>query len=193
MAEFALWRRELEWILCATYASRGAVISEREVIEVRVGRRVLWVGADAFSLPNITRATTVSMVPNRLPAVSAFVRFVIMLAIVTATGVTLLRRTEFGALIVSAVSAVLAAVLVARLVSVFREETYYALVIEIGGASHTALVSFDIDELRDLTHRILDAIEDPDAAFAVRIENYIGHVGDNVHVSGTGNVGKAGR
>jgi hypothetical protein len=36
-----------------------------EVIEVKVEREVLWVGTDAYPLPNIARARTVRLTPNR--------------------------------------------------------------------------------------------------------------------------------
>ncbi|MCX5404542.1 DUF6232 family protein [Streptomyces sp. NBC_00335] len=75
------------------HGTGGSVISEHEVIEVRVARRVLWVGADAFPVANITRVTT-SMVPARAAAVSAFVRFMILLALVTAGGVTAFRDAD---------------------------------------------------------------------------------------------------
>jgi hypothetical protein len=38
----------------------GTVMARREVIDVKVVRRVLWVGAEAYPLRNIARATTIN-------------------------------------------------------------------------------------------------------------------------------------
>lgn len=164
----------------------GSVISGREVIEVRVARRMLWVGADAFPVTNITRVRALSWGTARGPAVSAFVRFMILLVALTAGGLG-----AFGVvLVVVAPAATIAVILVSRLVSVLRTKTYYVLVIETGGAAHPALVSLDITEVQDLVARITDAIDDPNAAFAIRIENHIAQIGDTINVAGTDNTGK---
>jgi hypothetical protein len=41
---------------------------KREVIEVSVNRRVLWIGSAAYLLHNIARAQTIELVRNRAKA-----------------------------------------------------------------------------------------------------------------------------
>ncbi|MER5760735.1 DUF6232 family protein [Streptomyces sp. NPDC002082] len=172
------------------HGTGGSVIAGQEVIEVRVARRMLWVGADAFPVTNITRVSALSSTPARRAAVWAFARSVILLALVTAGGVAMYRDMPTAESAVGIAAAIIAAILVARLVSVLRDKTYYILLIETGGAAHHALASVDIAEVQDLVARITDAIDDPKASFAIRIENHIGQIGDTINVAGTGNRGK---
>src|SRR5713101_3720330 len=59
-------------------APGGGVVSyERELITVRVSRRVLWVGAQAYPLQNIARAQTIKLVSNRRAAIRHYVVAVI--------------------------------------------------------------------------------------------------------------------
>lgn len=170
------------------HGTGGSVISEHEVIEVRVARRVLWVGADAFPIANITRVSALSMAPARAAAVSAFVKFMVLLALVTAGGVTAFRDADGAGTAVGVAAATIAAILAKRLFSVLTTKTYYVLVIETGGAAHPALVSLDIAEVQGLVLKIMDAIDDPNAAFAINVQNHIGHIGDNIDISGGTNV-----
>ncbi|MFD9336771.1 hypothetical protein ACFWBF_20595 [Streptomyces sp. NPDC060028] len=45
-----------------------------------------------------------------------------------------------------------------------------------------------------LVHSIMDSIDDPHADFEVKVNNYIGQVGDNINMfGGRNNTGKVGR
>lgn len=53
---------------------RGSRTARRKVIKVEVGKRALWIGAEAYPLQNIARATTIKIKPQRAEAVGRFVK-----------------------------------------------------------------------------------------------------------------------
>lgn len=159
------------------------------VTDVVVSRRVLWIGAEAYPLNNIARATTVSVDPARGQAIARFLKSAVTVIVLTFVLLVVLPSDyQDGAVVVALV---LLGLLVAQLGGVILSKTYYALVIETAGTPNTALVTTDRDLAHDLVRMIMEAIDNPQANFHQQVNNYIGQVGDNFSVSGTGNVGKA--
>ncbi|MEU6803218.1 DUF6232 family protein [Streptomyces neyagawaensis] len=174
-------------------------MAKREIIDVRVSRRVLWVGGEAYPLHNIARAAAVRIVPDRAGAVGRFLRNVLLVVLLgIIAGVALDSSpsspvSELGSLeSLGFVAAVLCAAFTVQLLSVLCRRTYYALVVETAGAPFTALTSRDPEVVSRLVHRIMDAIDNPEAEFHVKVENY--HLGDKINmVGGERNIGKVGR
>lgn len=112
---------------------------------------------------------------------------------VTAAVVTELLQFDSNTLpgLVVVVVLVLIVVSTIRLIAALSKRTLYALVIETAGTPYRALVSTDGNLVTQLVHRIMDAINNPQAEFQFRVENF--HVGDNFQQFGNQNVGKVGR
>ncbi|WP_406445065.1 DUF6232 family protein [Streptomyces sp. NBC_01613] len=174
-------------------------MAKSEVIDVRVSRRVLWVGAEAYPLHNIARATTIRIEPDRMAAVGRFLKSLLILAILTVAAVAVIGRVDWPSgsgqdalrgVVVFAV--VMVAVFAAQLLKVLMTRTYYALVIETSGTPRAVLVSTDAREVGGLVLGIMDAISNPHAEFRTQIITYNStHIGDKINqIGGIGNVGK---
>ncbi|MFD7323994.1 DUF6232 family protein [Streptomyces sp. NPDC059875] len=174
-------------------------MARRKVTVVELSKRVLWVGAEAYPLNNIARATTVRVRPERAKAVGRFLKSVVVLAVVVAGAVFALQEVELsgsdreeyehGVLITAYV---LLGIFLLQLLSVLLTRTYYALVIETAGPPRTALVTTDQALVQGLVRQIMAAIDNPQAYFKQNVTNYYGQVGDNFKVFGRGNTGKVG-
>jgi len=174
-------------------------MARREVIDVQVSRRVLWVGAEAYPLHNIARATTIRIEPDRMAAVGRFLKSLLILGILTVAAVAVIGRADLpsgtrqdamrGATVFAVV---MVAVFVAQLLRVLLTRTYYALVIETSGTPRAVLVSTSAREVGGLVLQIMDAISNPHAQFRTQIVNYNStHIGDRINqIGGIGNVGK---
>ncbi|MFB7463915.1 DUF6232 family protein [Streptomyces sp. NPDC056224] len=170
-------------------------MARREVIQVRVSKRVLWIGGEAYPLQNIARATTWRIDPARGQAVGRFIKSMLTLGIVTAIAVVVFQGVASDGLKngVTFAALALAALFLYRLVSVLTTRTYYALVIETAGTPRTLLASGDQQEVQQLVLDIMDAIDDPLADFSRPVNTYnIGQIGDNYTASGSGGVGRIG-
>ncbi|MFD9691364.1 DUF6232 family protein [Kitasatospora sp. NPDC059146] len=163
----------------------------RNVIDVRVSRRVLWIGGDAYPLQHIARARQlVWWPPKRSRTVIRFVRQVIGLL----CAVSLLSAlTRNGA---DATQAALPSVLLLaglafflyRLVTKLRQKPVYRLVLDTSNAATTAVVSHHEWQITNLIQMIMEAIDNPQAEFAFQVENL--HVGDKITQYGDHNTGK---
>ena len=144
-----------------------------EVIEVKVERGVLWVGAEAYPLQNIARARTVRLVPNRAWAVRRFVVTVVLCVLLGIAGAVALRlanrqisESRYHLLHNGGTAAVVVAIalVVIGLITLFvrlSRRTFYALVIETAGTARGVLVSTNRAEIVDLVRTIMEAIHDP--------------------------------
>jgi hypothetical protein len=171
-------------------------------VDVRVDKRLLWVGSAAYPLHNITRVYTFLLRPNRRAAASRFMRrLLLLLAVVAVLGVLSNGRSsenvtatgEEGLVVFGlgfAIFAVfeLSAVLFARSVPVLAVDT---------AGSPTAIVTdSDRNRVGELLHTLAYALEHPETEFQVTMQtltfspqNY--HIGDNVNMyGGLGNTGK---
>ncbi|MET8983792.1 DUF6232 family protein [Streptomyces sp. NPDC004539] len=171
-------------------------MAKREVINIRVSRRILWVGAEAYPLHNIARATTVRIEPRRMAAVGEFLGYALLLLIVSGVIVGAAGHGELNdsdsetvRQLATFLCVGIGLLLIARLASVLVKPVYHALVIETAGAPYTALVGTDKAVVSGLVFQIMDAIDNPEAEFQVSVENY--HIGDKINmVGGNNNVGK---
>lgn len=157
-----------------------------ESIDVRVSQRILWFGNEAYPLHNITRTNFLKLVPNRSAAIRSHVRTV-LLALVGAGIVAALAPPAAATLVVIGTLAWLA--YKTYKLSEFLKVELHELVIETAAGSHRGLISGNGAVVIDLSRRITDAINNPQAEFEMRVDNV--HVGDNVHTYGDYSIGKA--
>ncbi|RKT18631.1 hypothetical protein BX285_3060 [Streptomyces sp. 1114.5] len=164
----------------------------RNVIDVSVSRRVLWVGGDAYPLQHIARARQlVWWPPKRSRTIIRFVRQVFgLLCLTTFLGALLKNsadKTQAGAVPGVLLLAGFAFCLY-RLVTKLRQRALYKLVIETSNSATTAVVSHDPRQIGSLIQMIMDAIDNPQAEFALQVENV--HIGDRINQYGDHNIGK---
>jgi hypothetical protein len=169
---------------------------DSEIIEVRVSRRVLWIGSDAYPLQNIARAQALKITPPRGTPIKDYLKAVagwVILGIVVTIGLSAVR--VHGSTFLDLVWLVALAVIVIRtlrlILALRKKREYYALVIETAGTPNTALVSPSADVVLDLVHKIMDAIDNPQAEFSQPVTNI--HLGDKINQFGNQNVGKISR
>ncbi|KNB51764.1 DUF6232 family protein [Streptomyces caatingaensis] len=174
-------------------------------VDLRVTRRLLWVGRAAYPLQNIARVHTSTLQPRRKQAVIRFLRNV-ALTLAVAFGLTIVggatSLSSEGAatgIITFVWLGTLAALIlyVVQLLSVLAATPLHVLSVETSGPSHALVTSPDPHHLDQLVGRISHAIENPGAEFQVTVESIMVnprsyYFGDNVNMyGGTGNVGMA--
>lgn len=162
--------------------------SANNAVEVRISKRVLWVGSEAYPLQNIARAQAVRVTPkSRWTGKSlAAVGCLGFLALWLIVGLAAAARSP--AVILLVVALVVAAIIVA--LSRRKKAPYYALIIETSGNPRRALVSTDGAKVGNLVQEIMDAIDNPEAEFQTVVHNV--QYGDNFVQVGDRNVGKVG-
>jgi hypothetical protein len=156
--------------------------SKRELINVKISRQVLWVGAEAYPLQNIARAQTVRIAPNRGAAwrrfLTAFV-FEVVLGAAAAVAIRLAPRlssAQGSNALHNAAAGILVLVVVLVIISTFRliralqRGTYYALILETAGTPRSLLVSDDMNQVTKLVQKIMDAIDNPAATYHTTVE-----------------------
>jgi hypothetical protein len=157
-------------------------------VNVRISKRVLWVGTEAYPLQNIARAQAVKVTPKnpwtgKSRAVGGCLGFIAFLILVS-----------LGAAMHSAGAVLLvAAIIVAAIIAVLarrKKQPYYALIIETSGNPRRALVSTDGAKVGNLVQEIMGAIDNPEAEFQTVVHNV--QYGDNFMQVGDRNVGKVG-
>ncbi|QHC26449.1 DUF6232 family protein [Streptomyces sp. GS7] len=170
------------------------------VIDVKVSRRVLWVGADAYPMHNITRARRTVIPPRRgyeiwrfLKAVAGLVLVgtVVMVVVTVAAGDP--APGDPGSWLSPADVVAVAVLLliiagVVRLIRALIRPVLYALVLETSASENTVLVSADEERVIELVRQITGAIENASAEFQLTVESL--HVGDVIKQFGKRNIGK---
>jgi hypothetical protein len=164
------------------------VDSANNAVEVRISKRVLWVGSEAYPLQNIARAQAVRVTPKsswtgKNRAVGGCLGFLAFLLIVG-----LGAAAHNPAVILLVVALVVVAIIVA--LTRRKKSPYYALIIETSGNPRRALVSTDGAKVGNLVQEIMDAIDNPEAEFQTVVHNV--QYGDNFVQVGDRNVGKVG-
>ncbi|MFF2327666.1 MULTISPECIES: DUF6232 family protein [unclassified Streptomyces] len=165
-------------------------------VDLRVSRRLLWVGEAAYPLHNITRVHTFELRPKRMEAFMSFLKwlgatFVAFVVLQTANDNSSFdggsSNDSAGALWFLALA--IAIGLVVHLVKDLAAPSEHVLAVETTSASSALVTLPNPDQLRQLVHYLVHAIENPEAEFQVRVErvlvnpkNY--HFGDNVNMYG---------
>ncbi|MFF8379027.1 DUF6232 family protein [Streptomyces sp. NPDC015661] len=176
-------------------------MARRKVIRVEVSKRVLWIGAEAYPLQNIARATTMKFKPQRARAVGRFLKSLLVTGLLAVAALAVAQSGEVSGsdqeLItqgVTVTATVLVAAFLVRLILALVAKTYYALVIETSGNPLTLLSSVDREEVHQLVREIMRAIEDPAfTGFTKQMVTYnIGSMRDFYNASGPGSVGRMG-
>ncbi|OIJ91373.1 hypothetical protein BIV25_30055 [Streptomyces sp. MUSC 14] len=176
-------------------------------VELRVSKRILWIGAAVYPLHNIARVYTFVLRPKRREAVLRFLRntggmlivgFLAMLpGLFAGAGGDSSGANGYVAFIwVAAVAAEI--YFITELLSVLLASDHHVLAVETSGASTALVTSRTPQYLDQVVGQISYAIDHPDTEFKVTVEslhfspkNY--YFGDNVNMyGGNGNVGISG-
>lgn len=170
-------------------------------VDLRVSKRLLWIGDAAYPLHNISRVFTVTIRPKYRESVLLFLKrtgiallvflFLEMLGQLGASGGGFFSFARFAAVAVVIYFAV-------ELVAALQAKPHYVLTVETSGLSTAVVTSRNPEQLRQLANYVANAIENPETEFQVKVEsidrsprNY--YFGDNVNIyGGTGNVGVSG-
>lgn len=168
-------------------------MAKRETINVRVSRRVLWVGSEAYPLQNIARAQALKLTYKRPSPFANYIKALVRCAVLGVIAIVALKLAKLQSsqpinLVEVAVFALAVIATIRLIVALRKKRTYYALVIETAGTPNTALVSTDEGVVNQLVYQIMDAIDNPQAEFQMQVENF--HVGDKIQQFGDRNVGK---
>jgi hypothetical protein len=177
-------------------------------VEIRVSKRILWIGAAVYPLHNIARVYTFVMRPRRKEAVFRFLRytagllvigFLAMLpGLIAGAGSAQSPGANGYVTVVWIAIVALGIYFVVELLSVLLAADHHVLAIETSGASTALVTSRDAQYLDQVVGQISYAIDHPDTEFKVTVEsldfspkNY--YFGDNVNMyGGSGNVGIGG-
>ncbi|MFF5183013.1 DUF6232 family protein [Streptomyces sp. NPDC000345] len=174
-------------------------------LELRVSKRLLWVGGACYPLQNVARVYTLTIHPRRKEAVLRFLRILLITGAVALTltvlsGITMVADRDTGSGLMTFVWLGSAGVVVYALIEMLQvlgAQSHHVLAVETSGPSQAVVTSRDPHHLNQLVARIAHAIENPETEFQVRVEsitispkNY--YFGDNVNMyGGSGNVGMA--
>jgi len=145
-------------------------------VDFRISRRTLWVGMQAYPLPQITRVRPIEVTPNRRKMALTYGRragATIGLGVAGAIVLGCLGDAVPPAVAVG-FFAVMIAVLTAHTVRLVRgvtRPTLHILSVATSGSPHAALVSTDGQLIHDLTYRVVDAIDNPSAEFEIRVDH----------------------
>lgn len=176
---------------------------QRELIDIRISRRILWVGSAAYPLQNIARAQTIEIQRDRRAALQRYLRTVVLCVFLGAAatvaiklaprlssvrGSNALLHAAAGVLVLALV---LLAISTARLITVLLAGTYYALVIETSGTPQTALISANETEVNQIVGLIMEAIDDPgfELNTTIEIHNNVNFGGNQINQSGNAKSG----
>jgi hypothetical protein len=154
-------------------------------IRVRISRRILWVGPQAYPLSQVVRVHPVELRLKRLPILMDFGRrggATIALAVLGLIAVSCAGRALPTAawVVYWLVVGGLLAFHIAQLVRLWRLPKMYVLRVAMAGSEQAAVVSTDKKKIDDLTTQVADAIDNPAAEFEVRVDNIEFVYGDKV-------------
>ncbi|MFF7357780.1 MULTISPECIES: DUF6232 family protein [Streptomyces] len=180
-------------------------------LDLRVSKRILWIGAAVYPLANIARVYTFVLQPRRKEAVLRFLRytagtlivgFIAMLPSLPArvldnSGEQTSQHSSMAGYVTFVwIAAVLAEIFfLIDMLSVVFAAPHHVLAVETSGTSTALVTSKDPRYLDQIVGQISYAIDHPDTEFKVLVEsltvspkNY--YFGDNVNMyGGSGNVG----
>lgn len=178
-----------------------------QTLDLRVSKRILWIGRAVYPLANIARVYSFDLRPKRKEAVLRFLRYsagtlaVAMLVMLPSLPVLALGGSDgrSGAAgyvgFVWIVAALAEIFFLIDMLGVLTASSQYVLAVETSGASTALVTSPDRGHLDQLVGQLSYAIEHPDTELRVTVHsltvsprNY--YFGDNVNMyGGSGNVG----
>ncbi|GAA2200694.1 hypothetical protein GCM10009787_52580 [Streptomyces bangladeshensis] len=174
-------------------------------VELRVSKRILWIGSAVYPLHSIARVYTFMLRPRRKEAFLRFLRYAAGTLVVGFIAMLpSLPSLTFGGADSGAAGYVswvwflaLAAVIYffVDMMSVLTAQPHYVLAVETSGSSTGLVTSRDPRHLDQLVGQISYAIDHPDTEFRVTVERltvspHHYYFGDNVNMyGGNGNVG----
>jgi hypothetical protein len=152
------------------------ISSTRKDVEVRISRRTLWVGSQAYPLAHVTRVRPLEIKPRRGAIIKEYIRQAgscVLLGLVGLAFLACIGKTVPPA-VISTVELLILAVLVGLTVRLIRRltiATLYVLSISTSGSPHAAVASLERDVIYDLANRVVDAIDDPALEYRIHVEN----------------------
>ncbi len=156
-------------------------------VDLKVSKRLLWVGEAAYPLHNVTRVHTLVLRPKRTEALIDFLKWTALVAVVLVVVQAVAQDDRAAGLLVVGVAVVVA--LFVRMLKLWTAPNEHVLAVETNSASTAMMTLPNPDQLRQLVQYIVNAIENPEAEFQVRVEslqfnprNY--HYGDTVNMYG---------
>ncbi|WP_399883834.1 DUF6232 family protein [Streptomyces sp. BBFR51] len=172
-------------------------------MELRISRRLLWIGTAAYPLQNIARVYTLTLQPRRKEAVMRFLKrsglivAVAMIATLPAMADAALSGNGTFLALIWFVAVGLWIFCLVDMIIVLSAPSHYVLAVETNGASTGVVTSRHPHYLNQLVGQISHAIDHPDTELHVTVESinispshY--YFGDNVNMyGGSGNVGMA--
>ncbi|WP_327164835.1 DUF6232 family protein [Streptomyces zaomyceticus] len=143
-----------------------------DTLRLRVSRRMLWVGAAAFPLHNITRVEAFKLKPDRG---AAFLRFLRWLVVAVLVYVAINVASDGDASVGEEGNPLFVVILIALVVFLLKELFAPArpvLLVETASGSAVLLTLPSMDELRDIAGRIAAAIDNPAAEFSTVVRQF---------------------
>ncbi|RAJ48636.1 MULTISPECIES: DUF6232 family protein [unclassified Streptomyces] len=177
------------------------------LLDLRVSKRILWIGRAVYPLANIARVYSVMLRPRRKEAVLRFLRYsagtlvVAMLVMLPSLPALALGGSDgqsgaAGYVVFVWLLAIGAEIFfLVDMLGVLTAQPQHVLAVETSGASTALVTSPDPRRLDQLVEQLSYAIEHPDTEFRVTVQsltvspkNY--YFGDNVNMyGGSGNTG----
>ncbi|WP_246094527.1 DUF6232 family protein [Streptomyces griseofuscus] len=177
------------------------------MLDLRVSKRILWIGRAVYPLANIARVYSFMLRPRRKEAVLRFLRYsagtiaIAMLVMLPSLPALALGGSDgqsgaAGYVVFVWLLAVGAEIFfLADMIGVLAASPQFVLAVETSGASTALVTSPDPRYLDQLVEQLSYAIEHPDTEFRVTVQsltvspkNY--YFGDNVNMyGGNGNTG----
>lgn len=154
-------------------------------VRVRISRRILWVGSQAYPLSQAVRVHPDELKLRRGPILMNFGRrsgATIALAALGLGGMACIGRSVPIAVWVAywLVAGGLLAFHVTTLVRLLRLPKMYVLRVSMAGSEQATVVSTNKRQIDDLTMEVADAIDNPAAEFEIRVDNIEFIHGDRV-------------
>ncbi|MFH9298728.1 DUF6232 family protein [Streptomyces sp. NPDC017520] len=144
------------------------------VLEISVKRRMLWIGAAALPLHNLTRVEAIKIRPER-----NVIRFLVGLALVA----FVYSMTGWAPVLV------LLIVLVVLFVKALIAPAKPVLVVETAGGSLVLVTLPNVDELRAIAGQVVHAIDHPEAEFTAHVNQLNNYNGPVFNQNGGQNTG----
>ncbi|MEU7500780.1 DUF6232 family protein [Streptomyces griseofuscus] len=177
------------------------------MLDLRVSKRILWIGRAVYPLANIARVYSFMLRPRRKEAVLRFLRYsagtiaIAMLVMLPSLPALALGGSDgqsgaAGYVVFVWLLAIGAEIFfLADMIGVLTASPQFVLAVETSGASTALVTSQDPRYLDQLVEQLSYAIEHPDTEFRVTVQsltvspkNY--YLGDNVNMyGGNGNTG----